>query len=103
MKRMPAWFSEAEPRGPCLPRQKPGKQMASVRRMPMTPVVMIPGDGIGPEVMAATREIVAAAGGRIQWIDAVAGMAAMERYGEPLPDVTLELIRKHRVALKGPC
>lgn len=69
----------------------------------MTPVVMIPGDGIGPEVMAATRHILTAAGARIDWIDAVAGLAAMEKYGEPLPDVTLDLIRKHRVALKGPC
>src|SRR5258708_3747989 len=69
----------------------------------MTPVVMIPGDGIGPEVMAATREIVAAAGGHIDWIEAVAGLPAIERFGEPLPDVTLDLIRKHRVALKGPC
>ncbi|MCI0682065.1 MAG: isocitrate/isopropylmalate family dehydrogenase [Gemmataceae bacterium] len=69
----------------------------------MTPVVMIPGDGIGPEVMAATRHILAAAGARVHWIEAVAGLAAMEQHGEPLPDATLDLIRKHRVALKGPC
>src|SRR5687767_1113570 len=69
----------------------------------MTPVVMIPGDGIGPEVMAATRTVLEAVGARIDWIEAVAGLAAMERYGEPLPDVTLDLIRKYRVALKGPC
>src|SRR5688572_32939044 len=69
----------------------------------MTPVVMIPGDGIGPEVMDATRHILPAAGARVDWIEAVAGLAAMEKYGEPLPDVTLDLIRKHRVALKGPC
>jgi isocitrate dehydrogenase (NAD+) len=69
----------------------------------MTPVVLIPGDGIGPEVAAATRTILAAAGARVDWIESPAGMAAMQKYGEPLPDVTLELIRKHRVALKGPC
>ena len=69
----------------------------------MTPVVMIPGDGIGPEVMDATRHVLTAVGARVDWIDAVAGLAAMEKYGEPLPDVTLDLIRKHRVALKGPC
>jgi isocitrate dehydrogenase (NAD+) len=69
----------------------------------MTSVVMIVGDGIGPEVMAATREIVQAAGARIDWIEAHAGLGAIERFGEPLPDPTLELIRKHRVALKGPC
>ena len=69
----------------------------------MTPVVMIPGDGIGPEVMTATKEILAAAGATIESIEGCAGMAAVERYGEPLPDITLDLVRKHRVALKGPC
>ena len=69
----------------------------------MTPVVLIPGDGIGPEVAAATRTILTAAGARVDWIESPAGMAAMQKYGEPLPDVTLDLIRKHRVALKGPC
>lgn len=69
----------------------------------MTPVVLIPGDGIGPEVTVATCRILEAAGARIDWVDAVAGQAAMEKYGEPLPDVTLDLIRKHRVAIKGPC
>src|SRR4051794_1319442 len=69
----------------------------------MTPVVMIPGDGIGPEVMAATQKVVHAAGARIDWVEAAAGVGAAERYGEPLPEETLDLIRKHRVALKGPC
>lgn len=69
----------------------------------MTPVVMIAGDGIGPEVMAATQKVLQAAGARVDWVEAVAGLVAMERYGEPLPDVTLDLIRKYRVALKGPC
>src|SRR2546425_4542750 len=69
----------------------------------MTSVVMIAGDGIGPEVMAATRQILHAAGARIDWIEAHAGLGAVEKFGEPLPDQTLELIRKHRVAIKGPC
>src|SRR6202140_5412464 len=69
----------------------------------MTPVVMIAGDGIGPEVMAATQKVLQAAGARIDWIEALAGLGAVERFGEPLPDATLDLIRKHRVALKGPC
>ncbi|MBX9679320.1 MAG: isocitrate/isopropylmalate dehydrogenase family protein [Gemmataceae bacterium] len=69
----------------------------------MTPVVMIPGDGIGPEVMNATCKVVEAAGGRIDWIEAQAGIPAIEKYGEPLPDVTLDLVRKYRVAIKGPC
>jgi isocitrate dehydrogenase (NAD+) len=69
----------------------------------MTPVVMIAGDGIGPEVMAATREVVRAAGAAIDWVEASAGLGAMERFGDPLPQETLDLIRRYRVALKGPC
>lgn len=68
-----------------------------------TPVVMIAGDGIGPEVMAATCEVIAAAGARIDWIEADAGLGAVEKYHDPLPEKTLDLIRKYRVALKGPC
>jgi isocitrate dehydrogenase (NAD+) len=69
----------------------------------VTPVVMIEGDGIGPEVMAATRVVLEAAGARIQWIEGAAGLGAVDRFGDPLPEQTLDLIRKHRVALKGPC
>ncbi len=68
-----------------------------------TPVVLIAGDGIGPEVAAATRRVVEAAGADITWVEAAAGLAAVERYGDPLPLATLELIRRYRVALKGPC
>src|SRR5439155_15265515 len=69
----------------------------------MTPVVMIAGDGIGPEVMDVTRQVLKAAGARVDWIEAQAGLDAAERFGDPLPELTLALIRKHRVALKGPC
>ncbi len=68
-----------------------------------TPVVKIAGDGIGPEVMSATEQIIQAAGGQIDWIEAHAGLGAMEKYGTPLPEDTLNLIRQHRVAIKGPC
>ncbi len=66
-------------------------------------VVLIPGDGIGPEVTAAAREVVRAAGVEINWIPAYAGVACAERFGDPLPEETLDLIRAYRVALKGPC
>jgi isocitrate dehydrogenase (NAD+) len=69
----------------------------------VTPVVMIAGDGIGPEVTAATKTVVAAAGASITWIEALAGIPAVERFGDPLPAATLDLIRRYRVALKGPC
>jgi isocitrate dehydrogenase (NAD+) len=68
-----------------------------------TPVVIIPGDGIGPEVTAATQAVVRAAGADISWVEAAAGLGAAERFGDPLPSETLDLIRQHRVALKGPC
>src|SRR5438067_9714058 len=66
-------------------------------------VVVIPGDGIGPEVTAATQAVVAAAGVDVTWVEAHAGLAAIDRFGDPLPDETLDLIRRYRVALKGPC
>jgi isocitrate dehydrogenase (NAD+) len=68
-----------------------------------TPVVLIPGDGIGPEVTAATRRVLEAAGAAVTWVEAWAGLGAAERYGDPLPAATLELVRRYRVALKGPC
>jgi isocitrate dehydrogenase (NAD+) len=67
------------------------------------PVVLIAGDGIGPEVTAAAREVIRAAGVALAWVEAEAGLGAAQRYGDPLPAATLDLIRRHRVALKGPC
>jgi isocitrate dehydrogenase (NAD+) len=65
--------------------------------------VLIEGDGIGPEVTAAACRVVAAAGVEVQWVRADAGLGAVEKHGEPLPDQTLEMVRRYRVALKGPC
>ena len=56
------------------------------------PVVLIPGDGIGPEVTAAAREVVRAVGANLTWVEAEAGMVAAGRHGDPLPAATLELI-----------
>jgi isocitrate dehydrogenase (NAD+) len=66
-------------------------------------VVIIPGDGIGPEVTAAMKEVVRSAGAAVTWVEAAAGQGAAERYGDPLPPATLDAIRRYRVALKGPC
>lgn len=68
-----------------------------------TPVVLIPGDGIGPEVTGAMKDVLAAAGADLTWVEALAGLPAVERFGDPLPKATLDLIRRYRVALKGPC
>ncbi|HVK39521.1 MAG TPA: isocitrate/isopropylmalate family dehydrogenase [Candidatus Kapabacteria bacterium] len=68
----------------------------------MTKVVCISGDGIGPSIVEATRRIIDASGAAIEWIEADAGLGAFERLGNPLPDETIQLIREHNVALKGP-
>jgi isocitrate dehydrogenase (NAD+) len=69
----------------------------------VTPTVtLIPGDGIGPEITAAVVRILEAAGAALEWDRAVAGMAALEEAGDPLPDATLESVRRNRVVLKGP-
>jgi isocitrate dehydrogenase (NAD+) len=65
-------------------------------------VTLIPGDGIGPSIAAATVRIVDAAGADIAWDEQVAGMAGVARYGDPIPDGTLDSIKRNRIALKGP-
>src|SRR5437867_12893076 len=65
-------------------------------------VTLIPGDGIGPSITAATVRILEAAGADIQWDVQVAGMAAVAKFGDPIPDSTLDSIKRTRVALKGP-
>jgi isocitrate dehydrogenase (NAD+) len=65
-------------------------------------VTYIAGDGIGPEVMEATREVVDATGVSIEWIPAEAGAEVEARTGSNLPLTTLEQIIRSRVALKGP-
>jgi isocitrate dehydrogenase (NAD+) len=67
-----------------------------------TPVTVIPGDGIGPSITAATQRILKAAGADIVWDEQVAGMAGVAKYGDPMPDATLDSIKKTRLALKGP-
>jgi len=67
-----------------------------------TTITLIPGDGIGPEVTAAARRVLDAAGAELAYDLQLAGAEAMERFGDPLPDAVLESIRRNRVALKGP-
>ncbi len=65
-------------------------------------VICIPGDGIGPEIMAAAKVAVSAAGAAIEWVDMDAGAGVIEKYGTPLPEAVIEAIRVTGVALKGP-
>ena len=69
----------------------------------MHDVVLIPGDGIGPEVATAVQEIFAAAKAPVRWVERYAGVAAMEKLGEVLPAATIDAVHEHRIALKGPC
>jgi isocitrate dehydrogenase (NAD+) len=68
----------------------------------MHDIVLIPGDGIGPEITGAVTKILDAAGAEINWIEHTAGLTAYEETGNPLPDETVEAIKKYRLALKGP-
>jgi isocitrate dehydrogenase (NAD+) len=65
-------------------------------------ITLIPGDGIGPEVAAATRRVLEASGVKIDWEVQEAGAAIAEKRGTTLPDEVLTSIRKNKVALKGP-
>jgi isocitrate dehydrogenase (NAD+) len=65
-------------------------------------VTLIPGDGIGPEITAQTVKVLKATGLRFNWDEELAGMAAVDATGTPLPDATVESIRKNALALKGP-
>jgi len=65
-------------------------------------VTCIPGDGIGPEIMAAAKVAVAATGVQIDWIDVEAGADVMEKYGTPLPQAVIDSVRATKVAIKGP-
>lgn len=65
-------------------------------------VTLIPGDGIGPEVAYAARDVVDATGVPIKWDVVEAGEAVMKDYGTPLPDYVLDSIRRNKLALKGP-
>ena len=70
--------------------------------MSKTTITLIPGDGIGPEVSAATVRVLDAAGAELEYETHLAGAEALARFGDPLPATVLESIRRNRVALKGP-
>jgi len=70
--------------------------------MSKTMITLIAGDGIGPEVAAATVRVLDAAGAELAWEPQIAGKEALQRYGDPLPAEVLDSVRRNRVALKGP-
>ncbi len=65
-------------------------------------ITLIPGDGIGPEVIRAARRCIEATGVKVAWEEVIAGQDAIDKYGDILPKNVLESIKKNKVALKGP-
>lgn len=65
-------------------------------------ITLIPGDGIGPDIVAATKKVIEATEVDIQWDEKIAGENAISQYGTPLPDEVIESIKDNKVALKGP-
>jgi isocitrate dehydrogenase (NAD+) len=66
-------------------------------------IVLIPGDGIGPEVTAAAKRVIEAAGLDVEWLELPAGATAIDQgFDNVLPEQTIAAIRAHKIALKGP-
>jgi len=65
-------------------------------------ITLIPGDGIGPEVISATKKIIDATGVDIEWEIVEAGASVIKDYNTPLPNYVIDSIKKNKVALKGP-
>src|SRR5277367_1688492 len=71
--------------------------------MPQTiPATLIPGDGIGPEIVEAVLAVLEALGAPFEWDTQIAGLEGVKTAGDPLPLKTIESIRRTRLALKGP-
>ena len=76
---------------------------APIRSPTVHRVVLIPGDGTGPELTEATRRVLEATGVEFDWDVREAGADVMERHGgNPLPPDVLDAVREAGVALKGP-
>lgn len=65
-------------------------------------ITLIPGDGVGPEVINSAVRCVETAGIKVNWDIQIAGEAAIKKYKTPLPDAVINSIKKNKVALKGP-
>ncbi|MCM8805191.1 MAG: isocitrate/isopropylmalate dehydrogenase family protein [Candidatus Omnitrophica bacterium] len=65
-------------------------------------ITLIPGDGIGPEITEVTKRCIEATGVEIEWEECEAGIPAIEKFGDPLPEKTIDSIKKNKVCLKGP-
>ena len=66
------------------------------------PATLIPGDGIGPEIVESAVTVLEALGSPFEWDIQQAGLAGVKAAGDPLPQATLDSIARTRLALKGP-
>ena len=65
-------------------------------------MTLIPGDGVGPEVIGAAVKVIEAVGVKIDWDRQLAGAIALRRFGSPVPDQLIDSLKSTKVALKGP-
>src|SRR5688572_7633709 len=65
-------------------------------------ITLIPGDGIGPEIVAATVRVIEATGVDIEWETQILGAQALEKFGDTLPEASIDAMRRNKVSLKGP-
>jgi isocitrate dehydrogenase (NAD+) len=83
-----------------------GQQQGEDRKMTTHRVTLIPGDGTGPELTEATRRVLEAAaatsGSSFDWDQQEAGVDIMETAGTPLPQETIDSVRRNGIAIKGP-
>lgn len=68
----------------------------------MKDVVVLMGDGIGPEIMSVTTKVIDTLNLPINWHYKLAGTSALEKTGDLIPEETIEAIKKHKIVLKGP-
>ncbi|MEZ4563525.1 MAG: isocitrate/isopropylmalate family dehydrogenase [Thermomicrobiales bacterium] len=80
----------------------PHAQVAKGANLVSYTVTLIPGDGIGPEVSGAAQRVLDASGVAFEWDVREAGMTALERQGDVLPEATLDSLKRNKVGLKGP-
>src|SRR5829696_8634683 len=104
-RRRPASSRRASDRivgGPATDQRPHRVELAGRTPLVAHRVTLIPGDGIGPEVIEAARRVVEATGVSIEWERRDMGAGAFSRTGRALPLETLDSIRANRVSLKGP-
>jgi isocitrate dehydrogenase (NAD+) len=77
--------------------------LGSISCMSKRKIVLIPGDGIGPNITEAVKKVLEASGAEIEWVERSAGLGALDEGEDVLPQRTLDAIKEYKVALKGPC